>query len=211
MQNILLAAIEQTRFCKTDFKDFDDDEKEAYFETWDNHKMSIVEGRLYNKLGELLGSNSLNILEIGSGTYRTTKALLKNVQNRCSYTSIDLTNPAPSFLSSNVSQKHLNGDFFNIPVSDIANNREVFNVVLIDIEPHGKEIDIYQKIRALTTKEHLCILKCVGFIDLLGDYYQRIFSDKYRASIVCSFSDPAPERSFSQVRDVFMVMTNSDV
>jgi hypothetical protein len=83
---------------------------------------------------------------------------------------------------------------------------DTFDIVLIDIEPHGREIEVYENIKHLMNPEHLCILKHVAFIDLFGSAFADRFLDRYKACVIDSFCDD-DKNHFVNMRDVFIVMT----
>jgi hypothetical protein len=101
---------------------------------------------------------------------------------------------------------HTQKDVFDIDFTATATTT-VFDVVIIDIEPHGREIDVYEKIKCcMSPQNHLVILKHVANMDIFGSVLAHGFIKKYMDSrdVVDFFA----ESSFSScgTRDVFVVM-----
>jgi hypothetical protein len=83
----------------------------------------------------------------------------------------------------------------------------MYDIVLIDIEPHGREIDVYDKIRHLLKPTHMCILKHVASIDLVGAGYADAFIDEHRDTLWDFFGENDAS-SADGVRDVFVILSN---
>lgn len=106
----------------------------------------------------------------------TASAFFSNIQSDIFYTSIDCTNiPNKALLNPFVKHEHYIKDIFE----DSLELSKQFDVVFIDIEPHGKEIQVYEKIKHWMKPTHLCILKHVAFIDMFGSTFADRFIQKY--------------------------------
>lgn len=146
--------------------------------------MSIREAKLYEVLGRELttGVDGFNILDVGCGSGMTASRLLADIQTNVCYTSIDQSTYPTKVSHPMVKHDHFMLDIFqNIPPLP-----QCYDVVLIDIEPHGKEIEVYEKIKHVMKPSHLCILKHVCYIDLYGSYHADKFIGKYYDGI-CAF------------------------
>lgn len=81
-----------------------------------------------------------------------------------------------------------------------------FDVVIIDIEPHGREREAYDRVRHLLKRgAHLCVLKHVAFIDLLAAKFADAFIDRHRDRVVDYFGE---YDSWGSVRDVFVLLSD---
>jgi SAM-dependent methyltransferase len=205
MQEILKEAI-PLRLKYRNKPSTDKDSLKDYLDNYDNFQMSTGEVIVYNNLGKNM--NIKSILDIGCGTGMTIKCLLKEVKSPVNYTSIDFKQiPDIENLKINT-WKHIDQDFFEI---DFSLFTDTYDIVIIDIEPHGKEIDVYEKLKHLMNVEHLCILKHVSYIDLYGACLADKFIHKYIREIKDYFAE-SNNCSYSNIRDVFVIFgMNQDI
>jgi len=79
---------------------------------------------------------------------------------------------------------HISADVFHytfIPALEkITVGGGKFDVLIIDVEPHGKEMRIYDAVVPFLAKDHLVILKCVGCMDMYGSSLADTFIEKMR-------------------------------
>lgn len=109
---------------------------------------------------------TIAILELGSGKCKTVSNLLAGIPSdtNVAYHSIDkyvyteVVYPA-------LTRTHHRGCAFqddtytNIP-------KDCFNILIVDVEPHGKEIELVQKCQPFMKQEYIVIFKCIGFMDM---------------------------------------------
>jgi hypothetical protein len=163
--------------------------------------MSNREVLVYEILGKFL--DGCYVLDVGSGACRTIDALFKYAQIPW-YMSIDYKVPP-------VIHKNVKGGYYmplDILTEDIGHHDKSYDVVIMDIEPHGKEVEVYEKIKHLMKENHLCILKHVGKMDLYGAQLADKFIHNYIDRIAdfygeCNFLDSTVE-----IRDIFILFGN---
>ena len=171
----------------------------------------------YDDLGNNIRNNCLNasisILDVGSGGMHTAKRLIKGLKHVDAYTCIDYK----VFPIDNLSKfsdhiknfQYVDGDVqARKTVGELPENR--FDIILIDIEPHGDEINIYETFLPMLKETHLCILKHVAHMDLYGGYLADKFLGKYvqAQNVVDYFALNWMTQGF---RDVFVIMSKSEV
>lgn len=143
---------------------------DAKIHAYDNYKQSIWGATYMNLLGKHIMSNmdhKANILELGSAECMTIQNMTKGVQKSMfEYISIDRATDSNCFGS-----KHIKADVFDVSDALELSDDYRFDILILDVEPHGKEIEIYKKFAKYGATHHVVILKCVGFIDLYGAYY----------------------------------------
>ena len=136
----------------------------AFLEAYDNYHNTMWGVVFSNLLCEYVMQNipKLNILDIGCGKSTHYKAMSMGLGNM-NYVSIDK-------LPSNVSKNHYTFDIFDETFSENFHDtfKDTFDIVIIDIEPHGKEVEIYNRILPCMKNEHIVFLKCIGAMDLYG-------------------------------------------
>jgi hypothetical protein len=85
-----------------------------------------------------------------------------------------------------------------------------YDLLIVDIEPHGDEKKVYETFKRFMKPTHLCILKHVGFIDLYGSAMADWFIDTYlKSRHVHDFF--AQEDLDTGFRDVFLIMSSTPV
>lgn len=145
---------------------YNDVYREAFLHSYDEYRQEIWGATYMNLLGKYLMScndQKTHILEIGSSKCMTIKNMTKgNHDSEFEYISIDRATESNCFGS-----KHIKADVFDASEFDLSHDYR-FDILIIDVEPHGKEIEIYEKFAKYGAPHHVVILKCVGFIDLVG-------------------------------------------
>lgn len=175
-----------------------------------DHNMSYREVLVYNKLGKYLSSGrKLNVLDVGSGKLLTAKKLIQNTSFVETYTAIDKNVDANEH--GNVIKRFVtNFEYRKLDILDEDFSTDTkYDIVMIDVEPHGKEIEVYERVKHALSESHLCILKHVGFIDLYGSCLADRFLQKYE-DVVSDYYGECPRTIIStlhEIRDIFIVFT----
>ena len=162
-------------------------------------------------LGEELLTQETSILDIRSGVSKSAHLLIGNAHIN-KYHSLDLADTQrDSFLISQWNQlkdrQHFRRDIYKDDLSGDL-QAEMYDVVIIDIEPHRNEITIYEKIREHMKETHFCILKCIGDLDIYGSS----LADKFLGHFIRSghVYDYFAETSINPgYRDIFIIMSRS--
>ena len=209
MQNIILESLKSITNYKDKYESDHDFLKERVY-AYDKYRLSARELNLYKELGNRIGG--LSILDIGSGTCMTASAIIENCNSKISYCSID-KNIDPSNILQNLIIdnmigyfEHYHHDVFETDFNTKIALKNKYDIMLIDIEPHGREIEVYEKFKKFMNDEHLCILKHVAFIDLIGCAFADKFIEKYNYIIKDYFA----ERDINdEIRDVLIVINNN--
>lgn len=83
-----------------------------------------------------------------------------------------------------------------------------YDLVVIDVEPHGRECEVYDRVRRYLADTHVCLLKHVGFIDLFGSACADRFLNRhiYDERRVLDYYGVAVHNRW-EMRDVYVVMT----
>jgi hypothetical protein len=154
-------------------------------ELWKKYKMSIFESNVIFMLGKYMTEDvsELNILDVGSGSGMLANALLSLVKTasvQVHYTSIDYKVKPTLESVENVEHEHHSFDALVIDDSELKKalgERKKYDLILIDIEPHGDEIRLYEKFRNFMKEEHICIIPHC-FMQT-GPYFARPFLKKF--------------------------------
>lgn len=212
LQSSLYNAISNSTITiETDQKDKEMISK--WLDCYDHYKMSIREVDIYTKLGcELTRNNkNISILDVGSGTGMTSTVLLSDIasDSLCKYVSID-NNTRPTVENNkNVDHIHLSIDIFDDEM--YRQSKEVllqkFDIIMIDIEPHGCEIEVYEKLRGLMKPVHLCIFKHIAHMNTGGPYLADRFLTKYE-DIVHDYFGEMSNDMYNDVRDLFVIISS---
>ena len=167
---------------------------------------------LTNLLGKHLSASDsvVRVLDVGSGKLCAAINLMTGNGSNFEYTSVDSKVDAALHdgpLSSILKRRHVMADVFE-DVLDVGT--DPFDVAILDVEPHGGEALVYEKVKPFMKDSHLCILKHVGYIDLFGSRMADEFLLRYITSgNVRDFF--AESDSSSRSRDVFVIMSASEV
>ena len=159
-----------------------------------------------------LSHTPINILDVGSGRAMTANIAIANHKNVNIYTAIDRSINASVFICEiqRYIQKfqYIQVDVENADLNITNDVNDLYDVVIIDIEPHGDEVDIYNKISKYMKPTHICILKHVGFIDMHGPFH----ADRFIANNIERIHDYFAQSSLKQgLRDIFIVMSRTPV
>ena len=172
------------------------------------YNMSYREVLIYTKLGEYLSNGKkLNVLDVGSGKLLTATKLIKGTSFVATYTAIDNQVDANDH-ATNVKPYVASFEYHKLDIltDDFATDK-TYDIVMIDVEPHGKEIEVYERVKHALAESHLCILKHVGCLDMYGS----CLADRFLAKYEDHMSDYYGESSrtilsiLCQVRDVFIL------
>lgn len=156
----------------------------AYLECCDRHKYGgIWEMCFFNLIAEYVcdillkqhNNHPLRVLDIGCGKDSSHFSFMfANIDHDIEYVSIDKESDtyftAPEHLN-HVIRNHITCDIFETDViTELMKNYpdDYFDIVLLDIEPHGKETEIYDLFYKYLNKNHIAIFECIAFIDLYG-------------------------------------------
>lgn len=142
-------------------------ESKAWLEAYRGYQQNAWGATLANLLGHNLAALApLKILELGSGSYETFKNLTTGIKRSISYHSVD-KKPSPALLSVDC-HVHNIADVF---VDTVELPKDYFNVLVVDIEPHGREIELLDRFEPCMQNEYTIILKCIGDMDVYGSGY----------------------------------------
>ena len=102
---------------------------------------------------------------------------------------------------------HLQADAFALPPDWSGHSK--FDVLIIDVEPHGKEIMVYDNVVSSLADDHLVVLKCVGDLDIYGqalaDFFLSAMLSRKRLIDYFGVAD------INLTRDIFAVVSKHDV
>eukprot|EP00798_Chlamydomonas_sp_ICE-L_P028683 gene28683-biopygen32594 len=156
-----------------------------------NEGDSAFSSALMNQVGLAASSDRkpLRIIDVGCGR-RTSAGQIASLIPAASaeYTCIDKAMPetcgfaARSLkLACGVGMTEILGDVFDETTTTdlVSRSSNRFDLVIIDVEPHGREIDVYEKIVGHLADTHLVLLKHVCSIALFGSAYADCFLAKY--------------------------------
>lgn len=79
------------------------------------------------------------------------------------------------WMCDHVQHKHVAMDVFTDVPHNISNDH--FDIMILDIEPHGREWEVYEKFICKMKDEHLVILKCIGNMDMSASRFVYDFID----------------------------------
>ena len=196
----------------------------AQVTTYDEYHQTPWGATFVNLVGQGLsaGLSSIDILDVGSGRSSTFKNLMSGHQSRGRYMSIDKgvsVKESKSLFGCGVldsfQKSHLQADVFKLPLDWTDECRmlgmpgfEKCKVVILDIEPHGRELDVYDAIVDALDEVHIIVLKCVGSMDTMGmgfaDYFLSSMLDRKRLVDYFGVSES------NLTRDVFVIATRHD-
>jgi hypothetical protein len=204
LESSIIEALKYRNSTYLFYKD-NDSYKKKYFLAWDNYNMSVSEKELYNlfsiKFSKILKPN---ILDVGSGKHMTATALIEYCDIN-KYLSIDKSLESINY--NNITHKinnwiHYDFDIFENKIKD----NDLYDIVLIDIEPHGCEIEVYEKVKHLLKDVHLVILKHVAYITGSAGQCADKFIDKYKNNVYDFYGEYVTKA----IRDVFIIMSKEN-
>jgi hypothetical protein len=202
MQNILINSL--TEANKYNYENVHKEHLKEFCHAYDVYRLSLRELYFFKTLGQNISGKT--ILDVGSGTLMTARAIIENCINPVSYTSIDRKEDPTITVSKMIENNkisysnHHHVDIFEIDIE----LKDTYDIIIIDIEPHGKEIEVYEKFKKYMKSEHLIILKHIAFIDLFGSRFADIFIEKYNENIKDYFAERSLK--YDEIRDIFIIM-----
>lgn len=180
--------------------------------TCDQFSESKISATFLKTLGdEMFNKRRLSILDVGCGRSKTGSLLVGSAEIE-KYHGIDYIDKSGEFLH-NFQQKQIKElKFFqrDIYMDDLDDfEHDTYDIVIIDVEPHGKEIEIYQKIHHLMKPAHFCLLKHIGYIDLYSSAFADYFLDKHinSGNIFDYFAEAGLH---IDTRDIFVIMSREE-
>lgn len=213
MNDALYHALKSTEFL-LDIESYQEERnyQDKYQQARDHHMSSYREALIYEHIGQFLSSQrKYNVLDVGSGELFTAQALIKNTSFVGTYTAIDFK------VDAHQHNRHVKPyvdefEYVNIDIlgQDFmpSNQNIMYDIVIIDVEPHGKEIEVYEKIKHVLNTSHLCVLKHVGCIDFYGCGLANRFLTKYEQEMSDYYGESTGPRYLSplhHMRDVFVI------
>lgn len=160
-----------------------------------------------NILGKKLLRKPLSVLDVGSGKSQTAVTLVGHAAID-KYHSIDRAFGSSrldhrSLRSSDI--KHFKRDVFDEDCTKDMHPHS-YDVIIIDIEPHGNESSIYKRLQPLLRTAHICILKCIGDIDLHGSSMADCFLERFikDGHVYDFFAETSLNPGY---RDIYVIMT----
>lgn len=174
---------------------------------WDTLKETKFSYVFLKILGSNLFCKRLHVLDVGSGKSSTSRTIAGDHEVG-KYHSIDWGMEESRFEGKSNDIKHYRMDVYGHDVTkDMPLN--TFDVIIIDIEPHGQEIFIYTKLRPAMKATHMCVLKHIGSLDSgshMADRFLGHFIDT--RNVHDYFAETSLNRGY---RDVFVVMSKDPV
>ena len=113
----------------------------------------------YNKL-----NRKPRILDICCGKREFFHSLQLYEDEEVEYASIDILTGMDSL---NKHSKHITGDIFKIDL-DVHLEANYYDIIIIDHEPHGREVEIYQKFMKYSREEHMVICNHICSLGMAG-------------------------------------------
>jgi hypothetical protein len=199
-QESILSAISETeKYSKMETEKELSDLSHIACDIYDTYKLSLREYDILKIIGKSLSlKNSINVLDVGCGPASTAKILLSEIVNKVNYKALGM----PNLQNDYIIQSHLQQDIFD---DSCVPDNFFYDIVIIDIEPHGCEIEVYEKIKKYMNPTHLCILKHIAYMDLYGDSLAKKFIKQYHTQVWSCFIKPFGNL-FEDVRDTFVVI-----
>ena len=91
------------------------------------------------------------------------------------------------WIKDHVTHTHITMDVFSGgDIADVVDTyvQGQFDIIIVDIEPHGREWEVYQRFLANMKDEHILILKCIGNMDMFVSSFVYKFMDSVKSSSV---------------------------
>jgi hypothetical protein len=193
-----------------DFRSYDDHGRDGAYS-------AAVMAALGAEVSRALAPARVKILDVGCGP-RTSAGRLVSLVPDCgaTYACIDSAMPSPSPLAAREIERACGSDVTELRLdvfeSDLAPllPPHHYDVVVIDVEPHGREVELYERLLPHVADTHVVLLKHVGRLDLFGSgladaFLDRAFSvrrvmDYYGVSVLNGWT----------MRDVYAVLTREE-
>jgi hypothetical protein len=203
----------------------DEESSDAWMTIYDRYGCGAREAGVIRALGRGAAAEvarhqgrGLRVLDVGSGALRAGLnvvdglAGLAGVGVGVDYTCIDWrVDPRPHIerlLPSVATWRWHEVDVFSDDLPR-ALQGSTFDLVVIDVEPHGREVEAYEAVRPFLQPVHVCVLKHVGWVDTLGRACGDIFVRRY-VDEGCVYDYYFPESEFtckwSCMRYLFLVL-----
>lgn len=80
-----------------------------------------------------------------------------------------------------VKHTHYVFDAFEIPNPDTILPLNSFHMMIVDIEPHGREWEIFSNYERYMCEQYIVIFKCIGCIDIIGNAFAQQVLKKIHA------------------------------
>lgn len=182
--------------------DFDIDLWELYNEGW----CTLA---FYKALADIRAI--VNVLDVGCGRFMTISMMVDKGLSPMAYTGVDrVINHAviSKGVASIPSTRFIAKDYEDVKESDL--DPAGYDMLIVDIEPHGREEHVYEHFKRFLKPVHLCILKHVGCLDGYGGYLANKFLHTYiNSGHVCDYY--AVHDWTTGFRDVFVIMSTTTV
>lgn len=178
---------------------------------WSRYNDTSCTLAFYKGLASIGANVPVRILDVGCGQLRTISMLVDNGLLPVTYAGIDkrldcgvLSEAITRISSTRFTAK----DYVDVDKSDLG--PEGYDVLIVDIEPHGREVHVYERFKSFMKRTHLCILKHVGSLDGYGSYLADNFLRTYiKSGHVCDYY--AQNDWKKEFRDVFVIMSLTPV
>lgn len=182
-----------------------------WIRAWDQYNESAPTLAFYGGLVAIEGGGKpLSLLDVGCGMQRTTSMLVDHGLNLDVYTAIDKRSECgQSEAMSKISKaRFVCKNYEEVDESDLEGGS--YDLIIVDIEPHGREEQVYERFKRFMKPVHLCILKHVGSMALYGSAMADRFIDAYLKSghVHDFYAQEDLQRGF---RDVFLIMSSAPV
>jgi hypothetical protein len=203
-----------------------------------NYHLHVFEKHMYTSLGEYLAENmtSISVLDVGSGIGMTPSALFQNIDSPISYTSIDFKynpgeklpehvdqmrlgmglNRSPQLLLDLISTKHIEHTHLSFHALEVTDDElkdkltTKYDVIIIDIEPHGQEVKVYEKYRSFMKDEHICIVKHCLCREGHSSYNAEVFLDTYmKRGLIWDYH--AQDEIYDRCDDMILIMRTQPI
>ena len=154
------------------------DKRKRWLDAYESYKTSEWAVALNRRLGSSVIARMgrpLRVLDVGCGEHQRFFSSLSLDESRWDYCSVDLSTRPLSF------GVHVVGDVFD--PETVKKLSGGFDVILIDVEPHGREFELYEAlIRAgKLARTHMVVLQCIGHMGTGGAYMADQFMDALSA------------------------------
>lgn len=208
VQNAVCQAITALR-KKQDERTSQEYGTEEWMDAYHTYKENPESVAVYRGLSAGLSCCAVNVLDVGAGNLMTGRMLCLRNDNIKTYTAVDHKGCPVDHVQSisscvqNVQIKKT--DYRDL--KDVPQNSH--DVVIVDIEPHGHEVEVYEEVVKYMKPLHLCILKHVGCLDVYGSGLADKFLAKYLQDE--RVHDYFAESDLEGLRDIFIVMSRFDV
>lgn len=146
-----------------------------YSSIWEMCFFNLIAEYICDNIKQCDNVRPLRVLDIGCGKDSSHFSFMfANIDHEIEYVSIDKESDtyftAPEYLNQ-ITRNHITCDIFETDmITELMKKYpdDYFDIVLLDIEPHGKETEIYDLIYKYLNKNHIAIFECIAFIDLYG-------------------------------------------